>query len=125
VKKRRYLAKDRGCFYIGLRQSPEQAVVRAVEVEGADYHKLEEEAKLLKIMFTPFGVSHFTMLFEQNYQFRPRLHKVLNKVDTGDKGIWHFIGDLPLSLSDRLGNELVKTRWVDMRRQGVGEGRRR
>jgi hypothetical protein len=64
---------------------------------------------------TPHGVAYFTSTCEKMNQYQPILHKMWNDSSTIDKGIWHFNGDLPLSLSDTNGRKLLTTMWLELR----------
>ena len=106
------LAKEGDWWYIGFRQCPQQALYRATQV-GEAVDKCSHA--ILKVEFSPLGVAHFATTFEdESYQFQPVLHKICKKWHTSDWGVWHFTRDLPLSLSDAQGNELVSSSWHEI-----------
>ena len=101
-----------GWWYIGLRESPDEAVHRAAlvgETANKDSHAM------LMVTLSPLGVAHFTTTIEdQSYHFQPILSKICNRYATHDKGVWHFIRNLPLSMSDEQGNHLVSSQWMEI-----------
>jgi hypothetical protein len=106
------LPKEDKWWYIGFRQCGEEAVARAVHVEGGAN---KDSHAMLVVEFSPLGVAHFTTTFEdKTYQFQPVLHKICSQWATYDKGVWHFTRDLPLSLSDDQGNYLVRSQWMEI-----------
>ena len=95
-----------------MRESPEEAVVRAGQ---AGEPVAKDTHVILKVIFSTLGVAHFVTTYEdKSYHFQPILSKMCNKYATRDKGAWHFIRNLPLSLSDDHGNALVTTEWLDI-----------
>jgi len=99
-------------WHIGLRESPEEAMVRAGQV-GEPVNK--DSHVILMVIFSPLGVAHFTTTCEdQTYHFQPILHKICNRYATRDKGVWHFIRNLPLSMTDDQGNQLVSSEWMEI-----------
>ena len=99
-------------WYIGLRESPDEAVVRAGLV---DETVNKDSHVILMVIFSLLGVAHFTTTCEdETYHFQPILHKICNRSATHDKGVWHFIRNLPLSLFDKQGNHLVSSQWMEI-----------
>jgi hypothetical protein len=81
-----------GRSYIGLREQPTAAVERVYESTGKAATK--DSHMLLELRLTMFGLGHFatqktadfnTVLFEKTFN------------DDVDWGVWHFVGDIPLS----------------------------
>ena len=103
-----------GKSYIGLRESPEDAVVRAKQVYQ-DYFD-PKTFVMLEITFTTFGIAHYTMQCAgQNFSFAPMLQKqTYSKDDPQDYKDWHFHGKLLLSECDEDGNHLITSKWVDV-----------
>ena len=98
------LTRD-GWYHIGLRQTPEQAIEREMHM-GQAFDK--DDYAVLKVTFSVHGILHFaTMAEDATYFFQPVFHKVLHSNSSVDKGVWHFTRDLPLSMSDSQGNELI------------------
>ena len=103
------IAED--AWHIGLRQRMEDAVDRAIKVEG---HISKESHLILRVEFSALGFAHFgTTCQGASYQFLPALHKKSYQGAT-DWGVWHLLCDLPLSLSDAMGNPLVSSDWMEI-----------
>ena len=99
-------------WYIGLRKTPEEAVVRAGQV-GEQVDK--DTHAILRVTFSLLGVAHFTQTYmDKSYLFEPVLHKICKPYDTRDKGAWHFNRNLPLSMSDDDGNPLIWTEFMEI-----------
>ena len=99
-------------WYIGLRKTPEEALVRAGQV-GEQVDK--DTHAILRVTFSPLGVAHFTQTCQDKfYHFVPVLHKICKPYDRRDKGAWHFNRNLPLSMSDDHGNQLVASEWLEI-----------
>ena len=98
--------------YIGLRQTPEEALRRlgqVGEVANKDTHVM------LAVTFSPLGVAHFCSTFgDQSYKFMLMLSKMFHWYADDDHGVWHFIRNLPLSMNDEIGNELVSSEWKEI-----------
>ena len=98
-------------WHIGLRQTVEVAVSRASFFEE-DVSK--DSHVMLRVTFTPLGVALFASTFtDETNNFRPILSK---KVVSDDKdwGVWHFLQDLPLSLSTPDGEPLISSEWLEI-----------
>ena len=105
------LTKAENSWHIGLRERMEDAVDRAIQVEG---NISKESHLILRVEFSALGVAHFgTTCQGASYQFLPALHKKSYKGST-DWGVWHLLCDLPLSLSDAMGNPLVSSDWMEI-----------
>ena len=95
-----------------MRESPEEAIRRA---EQAGDPVAKHTHVILKVIFSTLGVAHFvTTCEDSSYNFQPILSKRCNWYATRDKGAWHFIRNLPLSLNDDQGNILVTTEWLEI-----------
>ena len=105
------LAKQSWEWHIGLRQTAEVAVSRAFLFED---HISKDSHVMLRVTFTPLGVALFASTFtDGTNNFRPILSK---KVVSDDKdwGVWHFLQDLPLSLSTPDGEPLISSEWLEI-----------
>ena len=98
-------------WHIGLRQRMEDAVDRAIKVEG---RASKESHLILRVEFSALGFAHFgTTCQGSSLQFLPALYKKSYQGAT-DWGVWHLLCDLPLSLSDAMGNPLVSSDWMEI-----------
>ena len=98
-----------GWWHIGFRESPEEAILRA---EQAGDPVSKHTHVILKVVFSTLGVAHFaTTCEDSSYGFQPILSKYCKWNAKHDKGAWHFIRHLPLTLNDDQGNILVTTEW--------------
>ena len=98
-------------WHIGLRQRMEDAVDRAIKVEG---RASKESHLILRVEFSALGFAHFgTTCQGASLQFLPALYKKSYQGAT-DWGVWHLLCDLPLSLSDAMGNPLVSSDWMEI-----------
>ena len=105
------LKKAENAWHIGLRERMEDAVDRAIKVEG---HISKESHLILRVEFSALGFAHFgTTCQGASFQFLPALHKKSYQGAT-DWGVWHLLCDLPLSLSDVMGNPLVSSQWMEI-----------
>ena len=94
-----------GWWHIGLRATPEEAMIRAKQV---DKSVSKDTHFILQVNFSPHGVAHFVTTYgDETYKFQSVLSKVWN--NGVDKGAWHFNQHLPLSMSDDDGNPLICT----------------
>ena len=99
-------------WHIGLRKTPDEAVVRAGQV-GEQVDK--DTHAILQVTFSPLGVAHFTQTcMDKSYHFAPVLHKKCKPYDRSDKGAWHFNRNLPLSMTDDDGNPLIWTEFMEI-----------
>ena len=99
-------------WHIGLRESPEEAVRRAGQ---AGEPVAKDTHVILKVIFSTLGVAHFVTTYEdKSYHFQPILSKYCKWNAKHDKGAWHFIRNLPLTLNDDQGNILVTTEWIEI-----------
>ena len=97
-------------WHIGLRETPDEAVVRAGQV-GEQVDK--DTHAILQVTFSPLGVAHFTQtIMDKSYNFAPVLVKKLNFYDRCDTGAWRFNRNLPLSMTDDVGNPLIWTEFI-------------
>ena len=100
-------------YYIGLRQSMQGAVDRAIR--GGEYIT-KGSHMMLRFEFSTLGVGYFTTQFDDaSYHFTPVLYKKCGRWSDYDRGVWHFSQDLPLSLKDDEGNDLVTSRFCQMK----------
>ena len=100
----------KGWWHIGLRMTPDEAVVRAGQV-GEQVDK--DTHVILQVTFSPHGVAHFTQtIMDQSYFFASVLHKKLKYYDRCDTGAWRFHRNLPLSMTDDVGNLLIWTEFM-------------
>ena len=98
-------------WHIGLRQRMEDAVDRAIKVEG---RASKESHLILRVEFSALGFAHFgTTCQGSSLQFLPALYKKSYHGPT-DWGVWHLLCDLPLSLNDVMGNTLVSSQWMEI-----------
>ena len=98
-------------WHIGLRQRAEDAVDRAIKVEG---RASKESHMILRVEFSALGFAHFgTTCQGSSLQFLPALYKKSYHGAT-DWGVWHLLCDLPLSLNDVMGNTLVSSEWMEI-----------
>jgi hypothetical protein len=105
------LKKAEDAWHIGLRERMEDAVDRAIKVEG---RASKESHLILRVEFSALGFAHFgTTCQGASFQFLPALHKKSYQGAT-DWGVWHLLCDLPLSLSDVMGNPLVSSDWMEI-----------
>jgi hypothetical protein len=100
-----------GAKHIGLRQRLEDAIDRAVKVDGACD---KSSHAVLEVTFTPLGLAHYTTTFanKENY-YKPILNKV-QYWDEQDWQVWHFLQELPLEAKDEQGNVLITTQWREI-----------
>ena len=90
-----------GKDYIGLRVTPEAAMERYRQTFGATVPT--EKLLVLCLNFTEKGFAHFASdICDQAHFFCPRLSKKTFNDSTIDWGVWHFVGDLPLSQTEML-----------------------
>ena len=113
VNAKNHLEIPENRWHIGLRETPDEALWRAQQV-GAKPNK--DTHVILKVTFTPLGVAHFCITCEDiSYNYRPILTKHCSWYPSRtDKGAWHLIRDLSLSMSDDSGNQLVITEWQEI-----------
>ena len=79
---------------IGLRQNPDQAVLRFEKIFGKVDHSV---LVLVEVVFSAHGIAKWvTELQNQTHEFMPRLYKKSFRNQEEDWGVWHFVGDLPL-----------------------------
>ena len=83
---------------IGLREKPEQAVIRYRLIFGSSVKK--DSLAMLAVTFTTLGIAHYaTEKCSQEDNFCSRLSKRTYYSDTTtDWGSWDFVGDLSLQL---------------------------
>ena len=105
------LKKAEDAWHIGLRERMEDAVDRAIKVEG---RASKESHLILRVEFSALGFAHFgTTCQGASLQFLPALYKKSYQGAT-DWGVWHLLCDLPLSLNDVMGNPLVSSDWMEI-----------
>ena len=105
------LKKAENAWHIGLRERMEDAVDRAIKVEG---RASKESHLILRVEFSALGFAHFgTTCQGSSLQFLPALYKKSYQGAT-DWGVWHLLCDLPLSLKDVMGNTLVSSEWMEI-----------
>jgi hypothetical protein len=105
------LKKAEDAWHIGLRERMEDAVDRAIKVEG---RASKESHMILRVEFSALGFAHFgTTCQGSSLQFLPALYKKSYQGAT-DWGVWHLLCDLPLSLNDVMGNTLVSSEWMEI-----------
>ena len=105
------LKKAENAWHIGLRERMEDAVDRAIKVEG---RASKESHLILRVEFSALGFAHFgTTCQGSSLQFLPALYKKSYHGAT-DWGVWHLLCDLPLSLNDVMGNTLVSSEWMEI-----------
>ena len=82
--------------YIGLRETPEEAMKRYRLTFGDKVPT--SELVMLCVNFTEKGFAHFASdICDASHFFCPRLSKKTFNDSTTDWGVWHFVGDLPLT----------------------------
>jgi len=85
---------------IGLRQDPEEARVRYMKIFG---EKNQANLVLFMFAFSSAGIARMTtQLTNAEHDFLPKLHKVKYEHQTKDWGVWHFVGDLPLTAPEAM-----------------------
>ena len=90
-----------GKDYIGLRVTPEAAMERYRLTFGDKVPTTE--LLMLCFNFTEKGFAHFASdICDASQFFCPRLFKKTFNDSTTDWGVWHFIGDLPLTRTEML-----------------------
>ena len=105
------LKKAEDAWHIGLRERMEDAVDRAIKVEG---RASKESHLILRVEFSALGFAHFgTTCQGASLQFLPALYKKSYQGAT-DWGVWHLLCDLPLSLNDVMGNTLVSSECMEI-----------
>ena len=104
-----------GGYYIGLRECPIEAFIRAkrLYVQGT---MSRESHILLKIHFSPAAVLHYiSKSAGPDYAFASVLHK---RTYSGDKDVdwkvWYFLEDLPLHGDDPLSLSVLTSEWYDL-----------
>ena len=104
-----------GCYYIGLRECPIAAFIRAkrLYVQGT---MSRESHILLKIHFSPAAVLHYiSKSAGRDHAFSSVLHK---RTYRGDKDIdwkvWYFLEELPLRCDNPLSVSMVTSEWCDL-----------
>ena len=99
--------------YIGLREREDYAVDRAIMVEGRD-NVNKDTHMILRVTFSALGVAHFGRYYQDSsLQWRQKLYKK-SYYGNIDWGVWHLLGDLPLSLNDEQGNTLVSSEYLEI-----------
>ena len=87
--------------YIGLRESFEEAMKRYRLTFGDKVPT--SELVMLCVNFTETGFAHFASdICDASDFFCPRLPKKTFNDSTTDWGVWHFVGDLPLTRTEML-----------------------
>ena len=87
--------------YIGLRESPEEAFKRYQLIFGDKVPTAE--LVMVCVEFTETGFAHYASdICDASHFFCPRLSKKIFDDSTTDWGVWHFIGDLPLTRTEML-----------------------
>ena len=87
--------------YIGLRESFEEAMKRYRLTFGDKVPT--SELIMLCVNFTETGFAHFASdICDASHFFCPRLSKKTFNDSTTDWGVWHFVGDLPLTRTEML-----------------------
>ena len=89
--------------YIGLRQTPEDALRRASLFEDGDK---KDTHLLLQVEFTDLGLEHFAAKTQTLFKI-PFRH-------TTEWGTWQFKGDLPLREVDDMDNLLICCRFMEI-----------
>ena len=104
---------SRGKDYVGLRQTKEDAVERAVRI----YHPTpvnKETHIFLKTTFTAAGFAKYaTLSTDHEHNFVPKLHKKVYYYSPRDWQVWRWNGDLPLAEREN-GEPLIWSEWVGM-----------
>ena len=88
-----FIKGDSGRSYVGLRESPEQALERALKI-NPDVQR--EECMMCAIHFTPLGWMHCTTKMQGNV---PMLYKKIYQ-NPLDWETWHFNAAIPLEMHD-------------------------
>ena len=102
-----------GGYYIGLRECPYQALVRA-KLHTDEGKVTRESHILLKIHFSAAGYMHYaTKSAGRDYAFSPVLHKRIYRKDKVDWKVWHFQDNLPMRWEASPGVSLVSSEWCD------------
>ena len=100
-------------WHIGLRKRVVDALDRAIQVEGSD-NVSKETHMILRVTFSALGVAHFGRYYQDSsLQWRQKLYKK-SYYGNIDWGVWHLLGDLPLSLNDEQGNTLVSSEYLEI-----------
>ena len=87
--------------YIGLRESLEEAMKRYRLTFGDKVPT--SELVMVCVNFTETGFAHFASdICDASHFFCPRLSKKTFNDSTTDWGVWHFVGDLPLTRTEML-----------------------
>ena len=99
--------------YIGLRENPEDAVERASRLyKGIE--DIESQLVLLHVRFSDDGLAHSTRKCSgKDHGFAPVLHKRVYPYESYDWKAWHFVEDLPLSLTSLSGVTLISSDWQE------------
>ena len=104
-----------GCYYIGLRQCPIAAFIRAkrVFVQGP---MSRESHILLKVHFSPAAVLHYiSKSAGRDHAFASVLHKRTYPGDTDvDWKVWYFLEDLPLRYDDPFSVSVLSFEWCEL-----------
>ena len=87
--------------YIGLRVTPDAAMERYRLTFGDKVPTTE--LVMLCVNFTEKGFAQFASdICDASHFFCPRLSKKTFNDSTTDWGVWHFVGDLPLTQTEML-----------------------
>ena len=101
--------------YIGLREKPEDVVVRAQEVHKSEYDLAQ--FIMLKITFSAHGVAYYmTTCTGADEYYKPILERQWYYKDKSrDWGAYHFYSSLPLgeTCADD-GELLISMEWISM-----------
>ena len=99
--------------YIGLRESPEDALERGKQVyKGVE--GVERQMLVLRVASSNAGLGHFTKKCAgPDHAFVSVLHKCVYPNDPHDWKVWHFEEDLPLSLQTPEGVTLISSEWQE------------
>ena len=104
-----------GCYYIGLRECPIEAFIRAKRfyVHGT---MSRDSHILLKIHFSPAAVLQYvSKAAGSDHAFASVLHKRTYPRDKEvDWGVWYFLEDLPLRCDDPLCASVVSSEWYEL-----------
>ena len=104
-----------GCYYIGLRECPIEAFIRAKRfyVHGT---MSRDSHILLKIHFSPAAVlQYISKAAGSGHAFASVLHKRTYPRDKEvDWGVWYFLEDLPLRCDDPLCASVVSSEWYEL-----------
>ena len=96
--------------YVGLRESPDDALSRAASVFNGKLPVDKTSFDLLKLRFTEAGVAKYTLTTGNPMSYySSTLHKLVYPNDTSltDYGAWAFVGDLPIEETDDHGGVLI------------------